>query len=63
MRKIGHSRDETLHELPAVFINQMVALWWQDQGIEVELLSTQIDRETMIEAQAQEAIERNHSWL
>ena len=54
---------ETLHDLPAAFVNQTVALWWQEQGNEVELLSETLKRESAIRDELKNTIERNHSWL
>lgn len=63
MQRCGYSRHETLHELPAVFVNQTVALWWQQQGVEVELLTTTLEREKSVEDEIRQTIERDHSWL
>lgn len=63
MQRCSYGRHETLHELPAVFVNQIIALWWHEQGIEVELLTDRHERNQRISDDMKNAIEREHSWL
>lgn len=63
MQRCGYGRHETLHELPAIFVNQTVALWWHEQGADVELLTERYDRRQRIEDDMNHAIKREHSWL
>lgn len=63
MRRCGYTRDETLHGLEAAFVNQTVALWWQEQGASVELISERNERIRRIECEINRIIEREHSWL
>jgi hypothetical protein len=63
MSQNGYSMRQTLHELPAAFVNQIVSLAFQSKGIEVELASIADRKDQEFIREMNETITRKKSWL
>jgi len=63
MSKHGYTIRQSLHELPAAFVNQIVSLSFLERGIEVELASVAQRKNEDFIREMNLTITRTKSWL
>jgi len=63
MSKHGYTMRQSLHELPAAFVNQIVSLSFLERGIEVELASVAQRKNEDFIREMNLTITRTKSWL